>query len=62
MDVCAPIPILNLFPEGKPKGYRYVSHQHRHMNTKMHSFYVLEMKKKMIVLEAAYSDRKIKKI
>jgi hypothetical protein len=39
---------LNLFPVGMPKGYRYVSHQHRHMNTQMHSFYVLEMKKKML--------------
>jgi hypothetical protein len=49
---------LHLLPEGKPKGYRYVSHQHRHMNTTMHSFYVLEMKKKLIVWEAAYRDKK----
>ena len=36
-----------LVPMGMPKGYRYVSHQRRQMNTTMHSFYVLEMKKKM---------------
>ena len=36
-----------LVPMGMPKGDRYVSHQRQHMNTTMHSFYVLEMKKKM---------------
>ncbi len=36
---------------GMPKGYRYVSHQHRQMNTSMHSFYALEMKKNVIAIK-----------
>ena len=38
-----------LAPWACPGGNRYVSHQRRHMNTAMHNFYVLEMKRKLIV-------------